>query len=178
MKKSILIIFLFSILFQTTLYSQVSNDVIVLSKKGHNKKRIIKQNKKIKVWINENGVSKKYKGHYNIVNNEMIRINDKTFHISEINQLSGPSASNRITGGVLLALGTTSIALGTAIFIWGINSDDSLGFGFLIGVIIGVPLAALGIILDTTGAIFMVSKKTYDLNEKWDIQISHQTSVY
>jgi hypothetical protein len=169
MKNSIIILTLFSLLFQTSLYSQSSNDILVLTKKSNSKRKIIKQNSEITIWVDENDTTKQYKGRFTVKNDEMISINNKSFNVTEIDQISSTKTS-RITGGILLGAGTTILVSGASIIYAGLNNGE--WEGLFLAVLIGLPATAAGIIMDSAGIIFLLTQKTYDTREGWNIQIT------
>lgn len=175
MKHLISFLFLFFIVFQNRTYAQVNNDVLVLTKISNNKKKVFKQDKKIKIWTNQNGEVEKYKGRYKIVNSEVIEIEGDTIKISEIDRLAVPSIGSRSTGTGLLIIGTATAAIGSILLVWAVNSDD---YGaIIIGMIVGIPLIALGVIVDIVAIPFFFIKKKYDIDEDWDIKILPESSV-
>ena len=101
MKRFIIIIILLNTIFQSTIYAQLNNKVLVLTK-INDRKKIIKQGKKIKVWINENGISKKYSGRLSVINQSTIKVDNKVIEITKITKLKGPNLRNEITGSILL----------------------------------------------------------------------------
>ena len=118
-----------------------------------------------KICVIKNG--KLYKGALTILSDKAILVNSDTILISNIQQFYSRTFSTRLGGGILLTSGSLIGGLGLAATVAGIS--DGGGYA-LLAVLLGVPIAALGIIGVVKGVKYLSRGKKFDPS-KWEYRI-------
>ena len=165
-----LILFLSMVLtFQAAGFAQKGETVkrgILSSKKDKDKVSIIKEEKKIKVWIN--GHEEPVKGKYTIVNDSVIRIEEADININTINKIRAPRLFTKIAGGILVTGGAVFTGVGLSVIVISLNSNE-LGAAF--GLLIGIITTIFGVIPTVIGVpVFFIGKKFKTEDYQFSIQ--------
>ncbi|MBA4411551.1 MAG: hypothetical protein Q8S54_00010 [Bacteroidota bacterium] len=166
MKK---IYFVLSLVFLTSM-SVLSQNSPGLNFRNYssNSTKFVQEGSKVRGIIN----GKIYKGNLKIISDQSICINSDTIQLDQIQEISAKSVSRQIGGTALIIpsglLGGSGLALVGA----GLASAD--GYGIL-GVIFGVPVAAVGILGVYLGIKLIKGKKFSP--SRWEYRIANPASV-
>ena len=140
--------------------------VLLLSKKKNNTEKNISEGKRIKVVTVAGNM---FRGNYSIAGDSSIAIDHDTIRLSEIERIRFKSSFNLITGGVITGAGVFGTALGINLMIETIPAG---GYAAFFGIILGLPIAAAGILTTAAGVIVIFSGKKY-MSTKWQFSIQN-----
>lgn len=112
-----------------------------------------------------------YKGLLKIVSDQSICINSDTLLINQIQEITSKSSSRKVGGTALIIPGGVLTIGGLTLIGVGLASSD--GYGFL-GVVMGAPVAAVGILGIYLG-IKMIKGKKFSPS-KWEYRIVNPVS--
>ena len=140
--------------------------VMKLTKKKNNTGKHINEGKRMKV-ITVTGSM--FRGNFSIVNDSSIAIDHDTIRLSEIERIRFKSSANLISGGLITGAGVLGTALGLNLIIATAQADEYAAF---FGIILGLPIAAVGIITSATGIVVIASGKKYT-STKWQYSIQN-----
>jgi hypothetical protein len=128
---------------------------LLLTKKKNQKEKTIEAGKKIKVYRNDGTV---FHDRYSILSDSMIVLGNDTVALSEIEKIRTKSTASKVAGGIFAGTGGMVTILGSAILIEMVSEG---GIAALVGVILGVPVTTVGVIVASTGALFLTVGKKY-----------------
>ena len=176
MKTSILFIILISF---SALSGTAQNIGLQLTKYKDQKTKYINEDSKIRIRLKNGG--KIIIGRYASLNDStilvqsyndsLILVQSDTIGLKQISEIRVRPLSIIISGVALLGTGTLITAAGLAL--WVSLTAEIGGWGFIIGIIVAAPLAAVGAILATGGIIFLVHGKKY-ASSKWQYKLVKQ----
>jgi len=157
-------ILLITILFSFSSFAQ--NEELVIRNKKSGKEKTVSEQKTIKLFLNDLSVNK---GPLEIIDNSSVVIGGDTVKLTNIQKIRTKSLASQITGGVVTFLGSATTALGTYIFVDLLFIHPGF-FEAIVGVVLGIPIAATGIIITGTGLAVLLIGKKYPA-DKWDYSI-------
>jgi len=160
--KTIPLIVLVILFLALDVYGQ--EGVLILTKKKNNTERHVNEGKRIRV-VTETGYL--YRGHYRIISDSCIAINVDTIRLSEVKSIRFKSSFNFITGSVITGAGVFGTALGVNLMIETIPAG---GYAALFGLILGLPLATVGVLTTAAGVFVIFSGKKHS-SARWQYRI-------
>lgn len=172
MKKIISVLFLFSAIFQTTIYSQVANKVIIAKNSRTDKQFIISPSKSIEVSYLKDDRSAKIKGMYQVLSDSTISINQNEIQLSQIESIKSNSIYTTASGSTILSAGVISIVGGIIIASSG-GTDDILE---VVLSLVGFGGIMLGAILLVSGIAITSIKDKRETKYDWVFSITNEPS--
>ncbi|MBN1252539.1 MAG: hypothetical protein JXR51_03745 [Bacteroidales bacterium] len=136
-------------------------EVLVLTKKN-GKVKYIKSGKKIIIWTN---AGEKIKGKIEDISNNSVVVKNKKYELADIKAIRVNYQAAKISGAVIGVGGLLSTYIGMAIYIDLISKGTIAGQ--LFAVLIGLPIAALGVLLITAGVLVFTIGKKHKLSKNW-----------
>jgi len=135
-------------------------DLLLIKHKDNEKERLIREGNNIRVHTKDQVL----KGKFEIVNDSVIRISGNNILLPEIQKIRTKSLASKIAGGTLTGVGTIFLGTGTYIFLNFINDDNWVS---IIGIVIAIPIAMVGVIFTTSGLMLATIGKNYR-HELWN----------
>jgi hypothetical protein len=164
MMKSLILITLLSLFFVFSCYGQ--DKVLLLTKKKNQKEKTIEEGRKMKVYTNKGSV---FHERFHVISDSLIVLKNDTVALSEIEKIRSKSTASKVVGGIFAGSGGIVTIFGSMILIEMVSEG---GLTALVGMILGVPVTATGVIVATTGALFLTIGKKYKQN-KWEFRIKN-----
>lgn len=175
MKRTIALIFIFSLVSQHALiYSQTNYQLFITKKNNPKKSFIVNTEKKVSLYYTDSlGVSQKQKGLINIKDVHSFYCDSTLFQLNQINKILATSNRklNKIIGANVALVGLSSEAMGVIAFILANQNNDS-AFTQMIQYIISIFFVSIGIAILFVAAVVASAKTEYfDLENDWDLTI-------
>ncbi len=127
--------------------------------------KTLKEGNKIKV---SDKSGRRVKGRISVIEEDYFVIRNDTFSIDTVDYIRKPLLGTRIVGCALFGSGVGAAGLGTYLIIDGLTRASLAG---VIMVVMGVPVAGVGLLATTVGGVFLLIGKKYNIDKKYTISI-------
>ncbi|MDT8309376.1 MAG: hypothetical protein RQ866_07575 [Bacteroidales bacterium] len=150
---------------EDTLYSPEKHYTIQLTHLAKGKTKILTEGNNIKV-LDKSG--RKVKGRITSIEEDYFVICNDTFSLDTVDYIRKPLLGTRIVGCALFGSGVGITGLGTVFIIEGLSNATMAG---VILVVMGIPLAGVGLLATAVGGVFLLIGKKYNIDKKYAISI-------
>jgi len=151
------------ILISQSIFAQET--ALVLSNKNSNSEKVLYEKHKI-IVVHKNGET--LRSNFTILSDSSIFIDNDTILLSEIEIVNFKSSSLNTGGGIFAAGGMAASLLGGALLFSASTAAEPISAAILI--IMGVPVAAAGVVGVVAGIAMLAYSKDYNVND-WELTI-------